>query len=92
MELWAQLEAGMISMAHDHSLTGAQGRSVKWAAEYLRGDNLLSTEDKKEFQALRQLRNQVVHGKSDHRTAITPGHHRAPEGFGRPISRRSVEV
>lgn len=71
MELWAKLEAGMISMAHDHSLVGAQGRSVKWAAEYLRGDNLLSAEDKKDFQALRQLRNQVVHGKADHRTAIT---------------------
>jgi len=72
MELWVELEAGMISMAHDHSLTGAQGRTATWAAHYLRGDNLLSAEDRKEFQALRQLRNQVIHGKADHRTAITP--------------------
>jgi hypothetical protein len=71
MELWVQLEAGLVSMAHDHSLAGAQGRNAMWAAEHLHGD-LMSTENKKEFQELRQLRNQVVHGKADHRTAITP--------------------
>ncbi len=71
MELWAQLEAGLLSVAQDHSLTGSQGRSATWASDFLRGSSLVSDEDRKEFQELRQLRNQVVHGKLDHRIAIT---------------------
>lgn len=70
MELWAQLEAGLMSMAHDHSLTGAQGRGTRWAADFLRASSMLSPEDKKEFDELRQLRNNIVHAVVDHRAVL----------------------
>jgi hypothetical protein len=72
MELWAQIEAGLLSLAHDHSLTGAQGRNVRWAAEFLKGPGIFSEGDRQEFEELRRLRNRMVHGELDHRQALTP--------------------
>jgi hypothetical protein len=70
MELWTQLESGLVSMAHDNSLTGAQGRKVKWAVDLLRDMRSLAPEDKREFEDLRQLRNKIVHGRIDYRTVL----------------------
>ena len=72
MELWAQLEAALLSMAHDHSLTGSHGKGSRWAVDILRGTGTLPPEAKKEFDELRYLRNQIVHGAVDHREELTP--------------------
>jgi hypothetical protein len=71
MELWVKLEAGLVSLAHDNTLTGAQGRGPAWATDILRQAQFMTSEDRKEFMELRELRNKVVHGAVDYRTALT---------------------
>src|SRR5665213_130176 len=70
MEAWAKLEAGLISMAHDNSLTGVQGMPPVRVVEFLRTANILSIEERREIEELRHLRNKVVHGTLDHREVL----------------------
>ena len=72
LDAWVQLERALLSIAHDHSLLGAHGMTPKRAVEFLGAGSFLSKEERKEFEELRQLRNKMVHGKIDHREALTP--------------------
>jgi uncharacterized protein YutE (UPF0331/DUF86 family) len=42
------------------------------AARFLRGTDLVSKEDVRDFERLQQLRNKLVHGIIDDRDALTP--------------------
>lgn len=65
LEAWIDLERGLVSMAQDHSPTGAHGINLMQAARFLRGTDLVTLEDIREFERLQQLRNKVVHGGAD---------------------------
>lgn len=71
-ELWIELEKDLVSLAHDNSLTGAHGANLSQAAKLLEGTGFVSEADIKEFQELRQLRNMLVHGVTDHSRVLTP--------------------
>ncbi|MEY4706039.1 MAG: hypothetical protein RL042_2244 [Nitrospirota bacterium] len=72
LEAWIDLERSLVSMAQDHSPTGSQGMSMLQAARFLRGTDLVSKEDVRDFERLQQLRNKLVHGIIDDRDALTP--------------------
>lgn len=72
LEAWIDLERSLVSMAQDHSPTGPQGMSMLQAARFLRGTDLVSKEDVRDFERLQQLRNKLVHGIIDDRDALTP--------------------
>jgi len=72
LEVWIELEQALISMAQDNSLVGDRQPHLLAAARFLRGTDVVSPDDIKEFERLQQLRNQVVHGIVDHHKAITP--------------------
>lgn len=72
IEVWVELEKSLVSIAHDHSPTGAHGMSLLHAARFLRGTDLVTSDDIVEFEQLGQLRNKVVHGAVEPRDAITP--------------------
>lgn len=71
-EAWIELERGLVSIAHDNSLTGTHGMNIIQAAEMLDGSGLVTKAEIKKFRDLRHLRNQVVHGVKDHRDVLTP--------------------
>jgi hypothetical protein len=72
LDAWTQIEVALQGIAHDHSITGAFGMPPRRVVEFLRGAALLSPEEAKEINSLRQLRNQVVHGNVRYRDALTP--------------------
>ena len=72
LEAWIDLERALVSMAHDHSPTGSQGMGMLQAARFLRGTDLVSKEDVRNFERLQQLRNKLVHGVIDDHEALTP--------------------
>ena len=72
LEAWIELERNLVSLAHDNSPVGAHGASLVEAARLLRGTDMVTASDVKEFQHLQQLRNKIVHGAADHREVLTP--------------------
>jgi hypothetical protein len=73
LSLWTELERGILSLAHDHSLTGAHGMPLPQATRLLEGTGIFSEDELDDLRTLQQLRNKVVHGSVDHRIALTPG-------------------
>jgi hypothetical protein len=72
IRLWSQLERGIWSVASDNSVTGRPNGPVMDNVRFLAGAGFFSAAQVGELDALRRLRNEVLHGKSDFHTAITP--------------------
>ena len=68
---WIEIERGLVSMAHDHSVTGSHGMSALQAARLLEGTDLETPEEIEDIDSLRVLRDGVIHGAMEHREALT---------------------
>lgn len=72
LEAWIDLESALVDTAHDNSLTGVpRGMKMLDAARYLRDAAIVSAPDIKELEDLRRVRNELIHGKVDHRAVLT---------------------
>ena len=58
-------------IASDHSLTGNRPGTLMNVTRFLRAGHLLPERELDEIEHLRQLRNEIVHGMGDYRTALT---------------------
>lgn len=72
IQLWSRLERGIWSAAWDNSLTGRPKGPVMDNVRLLAGAGFFSPAQVSEFDALRRLRHEVLHGKSDFHNSITP--------------------
>ena len=72
IRLWAHLEHGIWSAAWDNSLTGRPKGPVMDNVRFLAGAGLFSSAQVAEFDALRRIRNEVLHGKADFHSVVTP--------------------
>ncbi len=69
---WSRLERGIWSVAWDNSVTGRPKGPVMDNVRYLEGSGHFTRAQVVEIDSLRRLRNEVLHGKTDFRSAITP--------------------
>jgi hypothetical protein len=72
MEEWVRFEAGLRDLAATHNLLGQAPKSMIRVLEFLEGASILSTQEKRELDHFRQLRNEIVHGAIDFREALSP--------------------
>jgi hypothetical protein len=72
LELWLELERGLMDTALAHSLTAIRPRSLLEAVKQLEGAGLLERYDAAHIDMLRRTRNEVVHGLSNYKDALTP--------------------
>jgi len=72
MEAWIVLERAMSSIAAENTELGIRPRSILDTARFLQGKGLLTSAQLRDIDYLRQIRNEVTHGVTDHREAITP--------------------
>src|SRR5258708_2073742 len=69
---WVKLERGLAALATQNSLLGVVPRTAVDAARFLEGAGLISKAQVAEIDALRRIRNEILHGSADHRAIITP--------------------
>lgn len=72
MSNWIQVERGMISMAEDQSLLGRAPPRLLDVAKQMESTGFLTSAQVSEVNALRKVRNEVLHGRIDYRTVVTP--------------------
>lgn len=72
MEAWVNIEKGIFNLTDRHSLTGYHKRSMIDALRFLEGASLLSKDQLDELNKIRMLRNDIIHGKVDHKKSLNP--------------------
>lgn len=70
VQLWPRLEFALASIAADHSLLGRPRGLVTDVLRFLRNGNILPEAELKQVERFRRVRNEVVHGVTDYRTAL----------------------
>lgn len=70
IQLWNQLERGLVDTASDHDLLGHR-RSPLDTIRFLHGASIIDDAEYNELNQLRQVRNAVVHGLDENREALT---------------------
>ena len=71
IELWLMLESALHGIAWDNSLTGIRRGSPASTMSYLRSGGLLPDDELDEIQKMLRLRNEIIHGAVDYKTALT---------------------
>jgi hypothetical protein len=72
LESWNRLEAAIIETATRESPAGSRPRSLMEAALFLEDSKYIGAVDTADLRRVQDIRNRVVHGMVDFRTAITP--------------------
>jgi len=70
MELWARLENALAETASQHSLTGGSPPNILNAVDFLRGAGFFDEAELQDFNRLRRIRNEVVHGTVDYNAVL----------------------
>jgi len=71
-QAWIALEKGMGEVADRHSLIGRRPGSMIDTLRFVAGVGILTSTEVAELDAVRRLRNELAHGRFDHRKALTP--------------------
>jgi hypothetical protein len=69
IELWARLEGALQHIASDHALA-TRPFTVVNATRLLRGGHIVPDVELNDIERLRRLRNEIVHGASDYKSAL----------------------
>lgn len=71
MDSWLALERSLRELADRHSLTGFRPVGIIEVLRFLADASILSDEEVRQLNVLRQIRNQVVHGAVDPEDVLT---------------------
>ena len=71
MASWGKLESGLHSLASRHSLLGENRGGLLEVMRFLEGAAILVPKQRRELDALRKIRNEVVHGVGDYRVVLS---------------------
>ncbi len=71
IELWSRLEAALGVIASEHTVTTDRPRTALDVVRILRSADVIPSEDYRQIETLRKLRNDLVHGMVDYRKGLT---------------------